>query len=150
MVQLKVNCDATCQRRPLRMRCFNSKMVQLKGLLSVACPLKRFEFQFQNGTITSAASKCRHQFLNLFQFQNGTIKSGRYGLLTNKRLCFNSKMVQLKGIAETGADLSSTKRKFQFQNGTIKRRLHEEVQCIAKVCFNSKMVQLKGQIKPAA
>ena len=57
-------------------------------------------------------------------------------------MCFNSKMVQLKDTSTTGARRLASK--FQFQNGTIKRRLAIQRPQTRMIRFNSKMVQLKA------
>ncbi len=57
-------------------------------------------------------------------------------------ICFNSKMVQLK--EKFIARNQGWFRKFQFQNGSIKRQM-AQMPGILSSCFNSKMVQLKGQ-----
>ncbi len=126
----------------IALRCFNSKMVQLKD---IHCPVSNapriYLFQFQNGTIKSSKSPpgCFSQPIwSVFQFQNGTIKrrrSSKYACRTfafqfqNGTIksaisagklpvpqSFNSKMVQLKDRQK----LRASCRQFQFQNGTIK------------------------------
>ena len=71
-------------------------MVRLKAVqagLSIAGQT----FQFQNGAIKSDLTHNRPCVIKRFQFQNGAIKSGRVKTTVLKLVCFNSKMVRLKG-----------------------------------------------------
>ena len=93
-------------------------MVRLKGSrfsqARTHCP----RFQFQNGAIKSIFVKPYKFRPKKFQFQNGAIKSNQLHKRDKIILCFNSKMVRLKGFQNS--NFNHVTLEFQFQNGAIK------------------------------
>ena len=119
---------------------FNSKLVRLKGLESIALCLRYRRFNSKLVRLKGHVALERRRTSWPFQFQTGAIKSQRRRRARNCRCCFNSKLVRLKVY---GGMLGAATLLFQFQTGAIKRD-GEPLEVFRDIAsFNSKLVRLK-------
>ena len=125
-------------------KCFNSKLVRLKGYLIAAIEnLHRRCFNSKLVRLKDSLDNSPACYIRRFQFQTGAIKSVAVSLSVSiEKICFNSKLVRLKGFDRLRSFRNRSARfnsklvrlkggagalgrrvpcKFQFQTGAIKR-----------------------------